>query len=116
MDPETIDPSSHGPLRTIELPAFKSSRWAAMLATVLILAVAVMQIVQFNLAAQLVNQVFDGTPATEDQLIYVYDDVEISSSPGAATTTGSDSYCEVTFHLMDDKVTGVDSKGPNCDG
>ena len=71
VDPETIDPSSHGPLRTIELPAFKSSRWAAMLATVLILAVAVMQIVQFNLAAQLVNQVFDGTPATEDQLIYV---------------------------------------------
>ena len=30
VDPESIDPSSHGPLRRIELPAFKGSRWAAV--------------------------------------------------------------------------------------
>lgn len=62
------------------------------------------------------TKVIDGPDGQEDQFIYVYDDVEISSSPGAATMTGSDSFCEVTFHLMSDKVTGVDAKGPNCGG
>jgi hypothetical protein len=62
------------------------------------------------------TKVIDNPEGQEDQFIYVYDSVEISSSPGAATTTGSDSYCEVTFHLMSDKVTRVDSKGPNCAG
>jgi len=62
------------------------------------------------------TKVIDNPEGQEDQFIYVYDDVEISSTPGAATTTGSDSYCEVTFHLMSDKVTSVDSKGPNCAG
>jgi Domain of unknown function (DUF4328) len=71
VDPTTIDPSSHGPLRTIELPAFASSRWAAIVATVLILAVAVMQIVQYNLRAQLVAQTSAGTPATQEQVSYV---------------------------------------------
>ena len=71
VDPSAIDPSSKGPLRTIELPEFKSSRWAAMLATILIVAVAVMQVVQFNLSAQLINQQIAGTDPTEEQLIYV---------------------------------------------
>jgi hypothetical protein len=71
VDPSAIDPSSHGPLRRIELPEFKSSRWAAMLATVLILAVAVMQVVQFNLSAQLINQILSGTDATDEQLIFI---------------------------------------------
>lgn len=61
-------------------------------------------------------KVVDNPEGQEDQLIYVYDDVEISSAPGAAQTTGTDSFCEVTFHLLDDKVTSVDSRGPNCDG
>ena len=62
------------------------------------------------------TKVIDNAEGQEDQFIYVYDDVEISSTPGAATTTGTDSFCEVTFHLMDDKVTSVDAKGPNCAG
>jgi hypothetical protein len=62
------------------------------------------------------TKVIDNAEGQEDQFIYVYDDVEISSSPGAATTTGTDSFCEVTFHLMNDKVTSVDAKGPNCAG
>jgi hypothetical protein len=68
VDPNTIDPSAKGPLRTIELPQFNPSRWAAMLATILIIAVAVMQVVQFNLSAQLINQVLAGTDPTDEQL------------------------------------------------
>jgi len=70
VDPQTIDPTSHGPLRTIELPAFKASRWAAALASVLILAVGVMQIVQFSLLRQYVEYVAAGTE-TEEQLVYL---------------------------------------------
>lgn len=70
VDPETIDPSSHGPLRTIELPPFKGSRWAAALASILILAVAVMSIVQFNLGRQLVDYEARGI-ATPDDYAYV---------------------------------------------
>jgi len=71
VDPNTIDPSAKGPLRTIELPQFNPSRWAAMLATILIIAVAVMQVVQFNLSAQLINQVLAGTDPTDEQLVFV---------------------------------------------
>lgn len=62
------------------------------------------------------TKVIDNPEGQEDQLIYVYDDVEVTSAPAAPTTTGTDSYCEVTFHLMSDKVTSVDAKGANCDG
>jgi Domain of unknown function (DUF4328) len=69
VDPSAIDPSSHGPLRRIELPEFKSSRWAAMLASVLIVAVGVMQVVQFSLLTQLFDYIQAGT-ATEEQFVY----------------------------------------------
>jgi hypothetical protein len=71
VDPNDIDPSTHGRLREIELPEFRSSRWAAMLASILILAVAVMQVVQSNLAAALLNQMLGGVDATEEQILYV---------------------------------------------
>jgi hypothetical protein len=71
VDPSEIDPSTHGRLREIELPEFRSSRWAAMLATVLILAVAVLQIVQFNVSAALIDQILRGTAGTLEQLVYV---------------------------------------------
>jgi len=70
VDPETIDPSSHGPLRTIELPPFSASRWAAALASILILAVGVMQIVQFSLLRQYLDYVATGTETVE-QLAYL---------------------------------------------
>ena len=66
VDPESIDPSSHGPLRTIELPAFKGSRWAAALASILILAVAVMSIVQYSLGRQLIDYEARGIATAED--------------------------------------------------
>ena len=70
VDPETIDPSSHGPLRTIELPPFSASRWAAAVASILILAVGVMQIVQFSLLRQYLDYVATGTETVE-QLAYL---------------------------------------------
>ena len=69
VDPETIDPSSHGPLRTIELPPFSASRWAAALASILILAVGVMQIVQFSLLRQYLDYVATGTETVENSPI-----------------------------------------------
>ena len=71
VDPSEIDPSTHGRLREIELPEFRASRWAAMLATVLILAVAVLQVVQFNVSAALIDQILGGTAGTLEQLVYV---------------------------------------------
>ena len=71
VDPSEIDPTTHGRLREIALPEFRSSRWAAMLATILILAVAVLQVVQFNLSAALIDQILGGTEGTLEQLIYV---------------------------------------------
>lgn len=71
VDPSQIDPSTHGRLREIELPEFRSSRWAAMLASILILAVAVLQVVQFNVSAALINQILGGTEGTLEQFIYV---------------------------------------------
>lgn len=71
VDPASIDPTGHGPIRRIELPEFTSSRWAAVLASMLILAVAAIQVVQFNMVAALLDQVLDGTAATEEQLLVV---------------------------------------------
>ncbi len=71
VDPATIDPTSKGQLREIGLPDFRSSRWAALLASILILVVAMLQIVQWNLVATLGDQILGGIDPTEDQLAYV---------------------------------------------
>jgi hypothetical protein len=62
------------------------------------------------------TDVIDNPEGQEDKLIYVYDDVEVTSAPASTTTTGTDYFCEVTFLLLNDKVTGVETKGPNCEG
>ena len=65
-------PDHQGPgPRRIGLPEFRSSRWAALLASILILVVAVMQIVQWNLVATLGDQMLGGIDPTEDQLAYI---------------------------------------------
>jgi hypothetical protein len=71
VDPAEIDPTTKGQVREIGLPDFRSSRWAALLASILILVVAVMQIVQWNLVATLGDQMLGGVDPTEDQLAYV---------------------------------------------
>ena len=71
VDPAEIDPTTKGQVREIGLPDFRSSRWAALLASILILVVAVMQIVQWNLVATLGDQILGGIDPTEDQLAYI---------------------------------------------
>ena len=71
VDPAEIDPTTKGQVREIGLPDFRSSRWAALLASILILVVAVMQIVQWNLVATLGDQMLGGIDPTEDQLAYI---------------------------------------------
>lgn len=50
----------------------------------------------------------------EQKLVYVYDDVVLYGPSGPATATAY--FCEVTFHLSQDRVTGVEARGPDCDG
>ena len=71
VDPAEIDPTTKGQVREIGLPEFRSSRWAALLASILILVVAVMQIVQWNLVATLGDQILGGIDPTDDQLAYM---------------------------------------------
>jgi hypothetical protein len=49
------------------------------------------------------------------KLVYIYDDVELSSAPGTPAK-GKDYFCQVTFHLTGDKVSAVNAEGPNCNG
>jgi hypothetical protein len=71
VDPATIDPTTKGQIREIELPDFRSSRAIAVLASVLILAIAALQVYNTIIASTLINQELDGTPATVDQLQFV---------------------------------------------
>ncbi len=68
VDPTSIDPARPGKLRKVELPGFESSRWAAVLATILIIAVAVLQLIQYNLATTLLGQT---VAPTDEQIQYV---------------------------------------------
>jgi cytoskeletal protein RodZ len=71
VDPTTIDPARPGKLRRVELPGFESSRWAAVLATILIIAVAILQVVQYNLVTALISQTLAGVASTDEQIQYV---------------------------------------------
>jgi hypothetical protein len=55
-----------------------------------------------------------GTDGQEQKLIYIYDDVVLYGPSGPATAIAY--HCEVTFHLSDDRVTGVDAQGTDCNG
>jgi hypothetical protein len=55
VDPSDIEGTGHGALREIALPEFGSSRGAAMLASVMILVVAVVQVIATIARAQLAN-------------------------------------------------------------
>ena len=71
VDPATIDPSSHGKLREIALPAFHSPRPFAVLASILILATAGMQVVYTLDFSSLLLQTLGGTAATDVQLQFM---------------------------------------------
>jgi len=71
VDPAAIEGTGHGKLREIELPPFRSSRGVAALASVLILAVAAMQVILTLVSSQLDLQVLGGDQATEEQGRYI---------------------------------------------
>ncbi len=71
VDPSAIEGTGHGKLREIELPAFHSPRPYAIVASILILVVAGMQVVSAVNVSRLITQVLDGTPATEEQLRFI---------------------------------------------
>ena len=58
-------------IRLADLPAFRSSRGVAVLASVLILALAAMQVIQTVVTTSLYVQVLGGTAATDEQSRYV---------------------------------------------
>ena len=71
VDPTSIDPSTHGQLREIELPPYESPKLYGMFASALILAVAGMQVISTILSTMLVLRVLDGVEPTEADLIGV---------------------------------------------
>lgn len=68
VDPETIDPSTHGKLREIELPPFRPSRGVATLATVGIVAIAIMQAYNTFITASVIQLQIDGSELAPNQL------------------------------------------------
>jgi hypothetical protein len=68
VDPESIDPSTHGKLREIELPPFRPSRGVAMLATVGIVAIAIMQAYNTFITASVIQLQIDGSELAPNQL------------------------------------------------
>lgn len=71
VDPSTIEGTGHGKLREVALPAFHSPRPYAIVATILILVIAGMQVVSTLNVSRLILQVLDGTPATEEQWRFI---------------------------------------------
>ena len=68
VDPATIDPSTHGKLREIELPPFRPSRGVAMLATVGIVAIAIMQAYNTFIVASVYQLQIDGAEIAPNQI------------------------------------------------
>jgi outer membrane biosynthesis protein TonB len=71
VDPSAIEGTGHGKLREIALPAFHSPRPYAIVASILILLVAGMQVVSTVNVSRLITQVLDGTPATDEQFRFI---------------------------------------------
>ena len=71
VDPATIESSGHGQVRPLDLPVFRPSRGVAALASVLLLAIAGIEVVDTVVSSSLMLQVLAGTAATSEQLRYV---------------------------------------------
>lgn len=100
VDPATIDPTTKGQVRVIELPEFRSSRAIAGLASILILAIAGMQAYNTVIASTLINQEIDGTPATSDQLEFVGSMAILTLGIGALALIGWSLWLSRTVSAM----------------
>lgn len=68
VDPTQVAVTGHGQIRTVALPPFRSSRGRAVLASLLILAVAVLQVGSTVIGSGLVNDVLEGGSVTDPDL------------------------------------------------
>jgi hypothetical protein len=68
VDPATIDPTSKGQLREIELPPFRASRGVALLATFGIVAIAIMQAYNTFIVVSVIQLQIDGAEVAPNQL------------------------------------------------
>jgi hypothetical protein len=71
VDPAMIDSDRPAGARSMDLPAFRSSRGIAVLASALLLALALMQVIHMINASTLFLQVLGGTAATDEQARYL---------------------------------------------
>ena len=100
VDPATIDPTTKGQVREIELPEFRSSRAIAALASILILAIALMQAYNTIIASTLINQQIEGTPTTADQLQFVASMAILTLGIGALALIGWSLWLSRTVSAM----------------
>jgi hypothetical protein len=68
VDPTQMEVTGHGQVRAVALPPFRSSRGRALLASVLILAVAVLQVLSTVIGSTLVNDILDGGSVTDPDI------------------------------------------------
>jgi hypothetical protein len=68
VDPTQMEVTGHGQVRAVALPPFRSSRGRALLASVLILAVAVLQVVSTVVGSNLINGILDGGSVTDPDI------------------------------------------------
>jgi hypothetical protein len=87
VDPADIDKPSTS-TRSTDVPAFRSSRSIAALASILILGVAAMQVIQTVVTSSLFVQVLDGVAATDEQNRYVTNVMILTLGVGALALIG----------------------------
>jgi hypothetical protein len=68
VDPSQMEVTGHGQVRAVALPPFRSSRGRAILASALIVAVAVLQVASTVLSSTFIVGVLDGQPTTDQQV------------------------------------------------
>ena len=86
VDPAAIEGTGHGQLREIALPEFHASRGEALLATILILVVAAIQVVVTVLQALLTNLLLGQLELLSDPAATVSPDLEASIVTTAAAS------------------------------
>lgn len=69
VDPTTIDPSTKGGLREIELPDYASPRPFAIVASIFILGVAGLQVLSTIVSTSLILQILDGSLPAETEFL-----------------------------------------------
>lgn len=68
VDPTQMEVTGHGQIRAVALPPFRSSRGRAVLASILILAVAILQVVSTVVSSAFIRGLLDGEPTTDQQI------------------------------------------------